>query len=122
MHLSQVLSYAVLIAFSAADFHIVASNAANAAGEIVETTDIFVIGSSDDTHDNKCSAFSSKGFSVSALNVAQFGEDDACTAGLCLLQGKSFSFDTKFCGLDGANFQKMNDTSYCKLTHTLCGY
>lgn len=120
MHFSQLLfSSAALIALSAADFHIVASNAANDQGQIVETTEIFVIGSNDDTHDNKCSSLNTGSFSVSARNVASFDENDACTNGLCLLQGNTFSFDTKFCGLDGANFQKMNDTSYRKHTYNV---
>lgn len=67
--------------FAAADFHIVASNAANARGEIVGDTDIFIIGSNDDTPGNKCSNLTTGTFSVPAKVVLHFGENDDCTSG-----------------------------------------
>lgn len=82
MRFSQILfSCAPFAALVTADFHIVASNAANARGEIVENTDIFIIGSNDDTHENKCSNLTTGTFSAQTKVVLQFGENDACTSG-----------------------------------------
>lgn len=113
MYLLNVLSAsASLIAISSATFHIVAQNSAdpNTNAVLKDDTLFFAIGSSDDTHDNKCSKLLNGAFTTSVSNFFVFDQDRQCNNGLCLLQG-SFTLP-EFCGVSGTNFVKQNHSSF----------
>lgn len=89
MHISNLpLVFASLVVISSATFHLIAQNPADPSNnEIFENqTTFYVIGSRDDTHDNKCSDLVSGKFSVLVTNFFTFDQDQQCASGLCLTQ------------------------------------
>lgn len=113
MHLQALLFS--LTALSSATFHLVAQNARSGddIDDLADQTSFFVIGSGDDTHDNKCSNLINGNFSAPVSPVFTFpNAAQNSNGGLGLMQTNVFTLGA-FCGLaDGTQFVKDVDGAF----------
>jgi hypothetical protein len=110
MHVSALLALATT---ASATFHLVAQNAADSSGNVLENeTKVFAIGSDSDSTDNKCSNLINGKFSAPVSQLQTFADNAQCDHGLCLLNNFDNFAMSGICGLAaGTQFFKASDGS-----------